>query len=93
MADFREVLEISRDKEIRNRLCYSWCKTKYDLCDEPQEGELEAPPIEIDFDMEVPIGEIADMVDQFCASTFVARAKLRSLLECGNQRVRIVEEY
>ena len=92
MADFREVLEISRNKECKNFLHYDWCKTKYDLS-EVNEGTLENPPMEIDFGEDETVGTIADMIDEFCESTAVARAKLRGLFESGNQKCRIVIEY
>ena len=89
MADFREVLEISRNKECKNFLHYDWCKTKHDLADE----NWEENPIDIEYGLDENIGTIANMVDDFCESTAVARVKLRSLLESGNQKCRIVVEY
>ena len=88
MTDFREVLEISRDKDEKNFLRYSWCRTKYDLAVSEKEEDF----VEIDWDVNTPIGEITTMIENFADSTAAARAWIKRLLQAGDERVKCVVE-
>lgn len=54
MADFREVLEVSKNSTCF--LSYSFCKTKEDLA-VVDDDQLPNPPMEIDWDDNATIGE------------------------------------
>ena len=87
MADFREVLEVSKNSKCF--LSYSFCKTKEDLATE--EGMLPNPPMEIEFDDDATIGEVADLIDSLSDSADESTLRIRQLLDTG--RTRMVKEY
>ena len=87
MADFREVLEVSKNSKCF--LSYSFCKTKEDLATE--EGMLPNPPMEIEFDDNATIGEVADLIDSLSDSADESTLRIRQLLDTG--RTRMVKEY
>lgn len=87
MADFREILEVSKNSTCF--LSYSFCKTKEDLATE--EGMLPNPPMEIDWDDCATIGEVSDLIDGLSDTSDEASVRIRQLLDTG--RTRMVKEY
>ena len=87
MADFREILEVSKNSTCF--LSYSFCKTKEDLAVE--EGMLPNPPMEIDWDDNATIGEVSDLIDSLSDSADEASVRIRQLLDTG--KTRMVKEY
>ena len=87
MADFRETLEV-----VKNSTCflsYSFCKVKEDLAIE--EGILPNPPMEIDWDDNATIGEVADLIDSLSDTSDEASVRIRQLLDTG--KTTMIKEY
>jgi len=87
MADFRETLEVSKNSTCF--LAFSWCRTKEDLSTE--EGMLPNPPMEIEFEQEASLEEVAELLDDFCETASKATSAIDRLL--NNGKVTVVEEY
>ena len=87
MADFREILEVSKNSTCF--LSFSWCRTKEDLATE--EGMLPNPPMEIDWDDCATIGEVVDLIDNLSDTNDEACFRIQQLLDAG--RTRMVKEY
>jgi len=87
MADFRETLEVSKNSTCF--LAFSWCRTKEDLSTE--EGMLPNPPMEIEFEQEASLEEVAELLDGFCETASKATGVIDRLL--NNGKVTVVEEY
>ena len=87
MADFREILEVQKNSKCF--LSFSFCKTKEDLATE--EGMLPNPPMEIEFDDDATIGEVADLIDSLSDTNDEATMRIQQLLDTG--RTRMVKEY
>ena len=87
MADFRETLEVKKNSTCF--LSYSFCWTKEDLATE--EGMLPNPPMEIEFDVDATLGEVADLIENFCETADKCQAAIDALF--NNGRIRISEEY
>ena len=88
MADFREVLEVSKNSKCF--LSYSFCKTKEDLA-VYDDDQLPNPPMEIEFDDNATIGEVADLIDSLSDTNDEATMRIQQLLDTG--RTRMVKEY
>ena len=87
MADFRETLEVSKNSTCF--LAFSWCRTEEDLSTE--EGMLPNPPLEIEFEQEATVAEIAELLDNFCETADKASRAIDALL--NNGKVTVIEEY
>ena len=87
MADFRETLEVSKNSTCF--LAFSWCRIKEDLATE--EGMLPNPPLEIEFEQEATIVEVAELLDNFCETADKANRAIGALL--NNGKATVVEEY
>ena len=87
MANFRETLEVTKNSTCF--LAYSWCRIKEDLATE--EGMLPNPPVEIEFEQSATVGEVADLIDDFCETADKAGNAITTLL--NNGKVTVVEEY
>jgi len=87
MADFREVLEVRKNSTCF--LAFTWCKTKEDLATE--EGMLPNPPMEIDWDDNATIGEVADLIDSLSDTSDEASVRIRQLLDTG--KTIMIKEY
>ena len=87
MADFREVLEVSKNSTCF--LSFSWCRTREDLATE--EGMLPNPPMEIEFEQDASVNEIAELLDDFCETAGKATNAITALL--NNGKVTVIEEY
>ena len=87
MADFRETLEVQKNSTCF--LAFSWCRTKEDLSTE--EGMLSNPPMEIEFEQEASLEEVAELLDDFCETASKATGAIDRLL--NNGKVTVVEEY
>ena len=88
MADFREILEVSKNSTCF--LSYSFCKTKEDLA-LVDEDQLPNPPMEIDWDDNATIGEVSDLIDSLSDTSDEASVRIRQLLDTG--KTRMVKEY
>lgn len=87
MADFRETLEV-----VKNSTCflsYSFCRTKEDLATE--EGMLPNPPMEIDWDDNATLGEVADLIDSLSDTSDESSVRIRQLLDTG--KTTMIKEY
>ncbi len=87
MADFRETLEVRKNSTCF--LAFTWCKTKEDLATE--EGMLPNPPMEIDWDDNATIGEVADLIDSLSDTSDEASVRIRQLLDTG--KTIMIKEY
>lgn len=87
MADFRETLEVRKNSTCF--LAFTWCKTKEDLATE--EGMLPNPPMEIDYDDNATIGEVADLIDSLSDTSDEASVRIRQLLDTG--KTTMIKEY
>ena len=87
MADFREVLEVRKNSTCF--LAFTWCKTKEDLATE--EGMLPNPPMEIGWDDNATIGEVADLIDGLSDTSDEASVRIRQLLDTG--KTTMIKEY
>ena len=88
MADFREILEVSKNSTCF--LSYSFCKTKEDLA-LVDDDQLPNPPMEIDWDDCATIGEVSDLIDSLSDTSDEASVRIRQLLDTG--KTRMVKEY
>lgn len=87
MADFREVLEVSKNSTCF--LSFSFCKTKEDLATE--EGMLPNPPMEIDWNDCATIGEVSDLIDKLSDNVDEASFRIQQLLDTG--KTTMIKEY
>ena len=87
MADFREILEVSKNSTCF--LAFSWCRIKEDLATE--EGMLPNPPLEIEFEQEATLGEVADLIERFSENEEQCFAALQRLQDNG--KVTLTDEY
>ena len=87
MADFRETLEVSKNSTCF--LAYSWCRIKEDLSTE--ETMLPNPPVEIEYEQDASIGEVSELLEDFCETASKASGAITRLL--NNGKVTVVEEY
>ena len=87
MADFREVLEVSKNSTCF--LSFSFCKTKEDLATE--EGMLPNPPMEIDWNDCATIGEVSDLIDKLSDNADEASFRIQQLLDTG--KTTMIKEY
>ena len=87
MADFRETLEVSKNSTCF--LAFSWCRIKEDLATE--EGMLPNPPLEIEFEQEATLGEVADLIERFSENEEQCFAALQRLQDNG--KVTLTDEY
>jgi hypothetical protein len=88
MADFREVLEVS--KNSKSFLSFSFCKTKEDLA-VVDNGQLPNPPMEIEFSDDATIGEVADLIDSLSDSADESTLRIQQLLDTG--KTTMIKEY
>ena len=88
MADFREVLEVSKNSTCF--LSYSFCKVKEDLA-LIDEDELSNPPMEIEFADDATLGEVADLIERFSENEEQCFAALQRLQ--NNGRLILTDEY
>lgn len=87
MADFREVLEVSKNSTCF--LSFSFCKTKEDLAIE--KGMLPNPPMEIDWNDCATIGEVSDLIDKLSDNADEASFRIQQLLDTG--KTTMIKEY
>lgn len=87
MADFREVLEVKKNSTCF--LSFSFCKIKEDLATE--EGMLPNPPMEIGWNDNATIGEVADLIDSLSDTSDEASVRIRQLLDTG--KTTMIKEY
>ena len=87
MADFREVLEVRKNSTCF--LAFTWCKTKEDLATE--EGMLPNSPMEIGWNDNATIGEVADLIDSLSDTSDEASVRIRQLLDTG--KTTMIKEY
>lgn len=87
MADFREILEVS--KNSKSFLSFSFCRTKEDLATE--EGMLPNPPMEIEFGDNLTLDKVESLIDDFSESAAQCTAALEALN--SNGKVTITSEY
>ena len=87
MADFREVLEVSKNSKCF--LSFSFCKTKEDLA--LVDDELPNPPMEIEFADDATLGEVADLIERFSENEEQCFAALQTLQ--NNGKVTLTDEY
>lgn len=86
MADFKETLEVCREKTASGypTLSYCYCHTKEDLAD----GTTEV----IDFDAMLTLGEACKVIDDFKSASLEGRKlALRAFME--NDKITLEEEY
>jgi hypothetical protein len=88
MADFREVLEVSKNSTCF--LSFSFCKTKEDLA-VVDDDQLPNPPMEIEFADDATLGEVADLIERFSENEQQCFAALQKLQ--NNGRITMVDEY
>ena len=88
MADFREVLEVRKNSTCF--LAFTWCKTKEDLA-VVDDDQLPNPPMEIDWDDNATIGEVADLIDSLSDSADESTLRIRQLLDTG--KTTMIKEY
>jgi len=88
MADFREVLEVRKNSTCF--LSFSFCKIKEDLA-VVEEDQLPNPPMEIDWNDNATIGEVADLIDSLSDSADESTLRIQQLLDTG--KTRMVKEY
>ena len=88
MADFREVLEVSKNSTCF--LSFSFCKTKEDLA-VVDEDELPNPPVEIEFADDATISEVADLIDKLSDNADEASFRIQQLLDTG--KTTMIKEY
>ena len=88
MADFREVLEVSKNSTCF--LSFSFCKTKEDLA-LIDEDELPNPPIEVDFAYDATISEVTDLIDRLSDSADESTMRIQQLLDTG--KTTMIKEY
>jgi len=88
MADFREVLEVSKNSTCF--LSYSFCKTKEDLA-VVDDDQLPNPPMEIEFAEDATIGEVSDLIDSFSDSADESIMRIQQLLDTG--KTTMIKEY
>ena len=88
MADFREMLEVSKNSTCF--LSFSFCKTKEDLA-VVDEDELPNPPVEIEFANDATLGEVADLIERFSENEQQCFAALQTLH--NNGKVTLTDEY
>ena len=88
MADFREVLEVSKNSTCF--LSFSFCKTKEDLA-VVEDEQLPNPPMEIEFADVATIGEVSDLINSLSDTNDEACFRIQQLLDTG--KTRMVKEY
>ena len=88
MADFREILEVSKNSTCF--LSFSFCKTKEDLA-VVDDDQLPNPPMEIEFADDATIGEVADLIDSLSDTSNEASVRIRQLLDTG--KTTMIKEY
>lgn len=88
MADFREVLEVSKNSTCF--LSFSFCKTKEDLA-VVNEDELPNPSVEVEFAEDATLGEVADLIERFSENEERCFAALQTLQ--NNGKVTLTDEY
>ena len=88
MADFREVLEVSKNSTCF--LSFSFCKTKEDLAI-VDDDQLPNPPMEIEFADNATLGEVADLIERFSENEEQCFAALQRLQNTG--RLILTDEY
>ena len=88
MADFREVLEVS--KNSKSFLSFSFCKTKEDLA-VVDDDQLPNPPMKIEFSEDATIGEVADLIDSLSDNADESILRIQQLLDTG--KTTMVKEY
>lgn len=88
MADFREVLEVSKNSTCF--LSFSFCKTKEDLA--VVDGvQLPNPPMEIEFTDDATLDEVADLIEWLTENEEQCFAALQRLQ--NNGKVTLTDEY
>lgn len=87
MADFREILEVS--KNSKSFLSYSFSWMKEDLSTE--EGMLPNPPMEIRFGDDLTLDKVDTLIDDFSENAAQCAAALQTL--SNNGKVTMVSEY
>ena len=88
MADFKEVLEVSKNSTCF--LSFSFCKTKEDLA-VVDNDQLPNPPMEIDFADDATIGEVSDLIDRLSDSADESTFRIQQLLDTG--KTIMIKEY
>ena len=88
MADFREVLEVSKNSTCF--LSFSFCKIKEDLA-LVDDDQLPDPPMEIEFADDATLGEVADLIERFSENEEECFAALQRLQNTG--RLILTDEY
>ena len=88
MADFREILEVSKNSTCF--LSFSFCKTKEDLA-VVDDDQLDNPPMEIEFADDATIDEVADLIDSLSDSADETSFKIQQLLDTG--KTTMIKEY
>ena len=88
MADFREVLEVSKNSTCF--LSFSFCKIKEDLAI-VDDDQLPNPPVEIEFADDATLGEVADLIERFSENEEECFAALQRLQNTG--RLILTDEY
>ena len=81
MADFRETLEVSKNSTCF--LSYSFCKTKEDIAVDDQP--------EVDWSDNATLGEVADLIENFCETADKCQAAIECLFNTG--RIKLEDEY
>lgn len=88
MADFREVLEVSKNSTCF--LSFSFCRVKEDLA-AVDEDQLPNPPMEIEFADDATLGEVADLIERFSENEEQCFAALQTLQNTG--KITLTDEY
>ena len=88
MADFREVLEVSKNSTCF--LSFSFCRTKEDLT-VVDDDQLSNPPMEVDFADDATIGEVSDLIDSLSDSADESTMRIQQLLDTG--KTTMIKEY
>ena len=88
MADFREVLEVSKNSTCF--LSFSFCRVKEDLA-AVDEDQLPNPPMEIEFADDATLGEIADLIERFSENEEQCFVALQTLQNTG--KITLTDEY
>ena len=88
MADFKEVLEVSKNSKCF--LSFSFCKVKEDLAT-VDDDQLPNPPMEIEFGDDATLGEVADLIERFSENEEQCYAALQTLQNTG--RLTLTDEY
>jgi len=85
MADFKETLEVRRNSTCF--LSFSFCRVKEDLAavDDDQS------PMDIDWNDNATIGEVADIIDSLSDSTDESTLRIQQLLDTG--KTTMIKEY